>query len=206
MATLTTIAAVKRQLGITTYVDGTLTTNNDDDDVLQAAVDQASQMFQTECRREFTATPYGKLTYDLAPPDIYGSKLYFGTDFLGVDQVYDGNGSLIPAANYVLLPNNGLPKYGLQIVNYAGQWFQSPTTGYKQAIVVNGTTGFCETEDRPADVTRAVTKLAAWLYQTRDNTGDVVKFADGTMSIPSDVPNVIIQSLISKKVRRSARL
>lgn len=199
MATLTTIAAVKRQLGITLYVDGTLTTNDSDDDVLQAAVEQASQMFQTECRREFTATPGATLTYDLAPPDIYGSQLFFRADFLGVDQVYNGNGSLIPASNYVLLPNNGLPKYGLQMVNGGGQWYQNPTTGYKQAITVNGTTGFCETEDRPSDVTRAVTKLAAWLYQTRDNTGDVVKFADGTMSIPSDVPNIVLQTIKNYK-------
>lgn len=200
MATLTTIDAVKRQLGITTYVDGTLTTNTDDDDVLQAAVDQASAMFQTEVRREFTATPGATLTYDLAPPDIYGSKLYFGADFLGVDQVYNGNGSLIPAANYVLLPNNGLPKYGLQMVNGNGQWYFNNNTGYKAAIVVNGTTGFCELEDRPSDVVRAVTKLAAWLYQTRDNTGDVVKFADGTMSIPGDVPSIVIQTI--KNYRR----
>lgn len=203
MATLTTVDRVKRELGIVVYTNGTLSTNTADDDILADKVTEASQLFETETDFTFSATPGATLTYDLIQPDVFGRKLFFGTPFLGVDRIINGDGTVFTTADYFLLPNNGTPKYGA-ILNtmQAVFWQLSNANGYKQAIQVQGTTGFCETGDQPADVTMAVTKLAAFLYQIRDNSGEVVKFADGTMAIPAGVPDVVIRTIQSYKRAR----
>lgn len=203
MADLTTVARVKRELEITKYVNGTLSVNTVDDDILADKVTEASQLFETETRYTFSATPFATLTYDLAPPDVYGRKLFFGTPFQGVDRIINGDGTVFTAADYFLLPNNVTPKYGAQLNNMQAIFWQlSTANGYKQAIQVQGTTGFCATGEQPADVTMAVTKLAAFLYQIRDNSGEVVKFADGTMAIPAGVPDIVIRTIQNYKRAR----
>src|SRR5690349_21238024 len=99
MADLTTVAAVKRQLGI--GVGGTL--NTTDDDLIALYVTQASQLIETECMRPFSAT-VGTLFYDAKYPVIEKSILYFDQDYLGVDAVSNGTNGTINAANYRLLP------------------------------------------------------------------------------------------------------
>lgn len=205
MSSLTTLTRVKRELGILTYTQsGTLNPDNlADDDILADKITEASQMFETETRYSFSATPGATLVYDLQQPDVVGRKLFFGTPFLGVDRVINGDGTVFTAADYFLLPNNDTPKYGL-VLNIMQNifWQLSTANGYKQAIQVQGTTGFCATGEQPSDVTTAVTKLAAFLYQIRDNSGDITKFADGTMVIPAGVPDIVIRTINNYKRAR----
>jgi hypothetical protein len=108
----------------------------------------------------------------------------------------NGDGSLIAPTNYRLLPvNNHPPYYGLQMLQGATTYFlPNQTNGWQSAIQVQGSLGFCNTGAQPDDVILAVTRLAAWLYMTRDSSGDVVKFADGTMVIPSNAPALVLQT------------
>lgn len=198
-ATLTTLAAVKRQLGLITNTNGTIADNTDDDTLIETYVIQASQMFETETRRTFSATSNATLTYDVLPPQTFGNKLFFTEDMLNVDRIVNA-GTVIQPGSFTLLPYNGYPKYGLRLDTYSlAYWQQSSLTGWFAAIQIQGTMGYCETGQQPADVTLAVTKLAAYLYQTRDNNGDVVKFADGTMSIPGDAPQMVLRTINSYK-------
>lgn len=193
MVDLTTAAAVKAQLHII-GVNGTV--DPVDDALISGYVSQASQMFSTQTRRQFYATGGATLTYDIAHPDIYGSKLFFNEDVLVVERVINGDNTVIPATNYRTLPVNYNPKYGIQLLQGATTWWTpGQTNGFQNAIQVQGSLGFCATGAQPDDVTLAVTRLAAFLYVTRDSSGDVVKFADGTMQIPANAPELVLKTI-----------
>jgi hypothetical protein len=198
MGDLTTVSAVKRQLGI-----GISTLNIADDDLLGLYVTQASQMIETECARTFSET-IGTLYFDARYPVIEGRTLYFDQDMLGVDAVFNGaNGTLNPS-DYRLLPVHASPKYALQLLPKSNLSWQVGNDGYVQnAIGVIGTSGYCLSSARPADITLAATKLAAWLYQNRDNDGSTVQIANGTTVIPAEAP-VFVLRVIEKYIRRVA--
>ncbi len=186
MADLTTLAAVKTQLGIGTLL-------NTDDALLSTYVTEASVMIESYCSRSFNAAN-GTLTYDIAPPYIYGRKLFFRDDVLGVYEVRNGDGTLITSDQYRLLPLNTSPLYGLELLPSSGvTWAWTPAGDWLSAITVAGTLGYSTTP--PQDVVLAATKLAAWLYQNRDNSDDNVRFADGSMNIPSAAPAVVLRIL-----------
>lgn len=195
---LTTTAAVKRQLAI--GVNGTV--NNVDDDLIDTYVAQASQMIQTECVRTF-GTLVGTFYYDAAYPVAVNNLLYFDQDFLQVDSVSNGSNGTLDPSNYRLLPINFQPKYALQLLNKSTQVWVVGNDGYAQnAIVVMGTAGYCTPADRPADITNAATKLAAFLYETRD-VEPTVQIANGFAVLPANAPSVVLRTIASY-VRRVA--
>src|SRR5678816_2046163 len=164
MVDLTTTVAVKSVLHIT---------ESTDDSIFDTFVTQASQDFMTEARRQFYSTGGATLTYDIADPQIIGRKLFFATDVQAVDRIINGYGSVIDPSSYRLLPLNASPKYAAELYVGAGVFWQpSPTNNWQSAIQVQGTIGYNPTGETPSDVTYAVTKLAAFYYQTRDNSGD----------------------------------
>lgn len=192
MVDLTTTAAVKAQLHITETTDDTL---------IDGFVTQASEMFQTETRRQFYATGGSTLTYDILNPQIIGRKLYFQTDVLGVDRIVNGDGSVLTTIDFRLLPLNDSPKYAAEL--YVGAnvyWQQSPSNNWQSAIQVQGTVGYNLTGQVPSDVQYAVTKLAAWMYITRDSNGDVIRFADGSSQIPANAPETVLK--VAKNYKR----
>ncbi len=185
MVDLTTTAAVKTQLHIT---------ENTDDGIIDNYVTQASTMFQTEARRQFYATGGATLTYDIYSPQIIGRKLYFMDDLLAVDRIINGDGSVLDATTYRLLPLNASPKYAAELYMGANVYWQpSPSNNWQSAIQVQGTVGYNLTGSVPSDVTFAVTKLAAWMYVTRDSNGDVIRFADGSTQIPANAPQSVLR-------------
>jgi len=188
---LTTTANVKSVLHITETTD---------DAMIDMFIAQASEMFSVEARRQFYATTGATLTYDIAPPQIYGSQLFFLEDILDVDRVINGDGSVITRDQFRLLPINGSPKYALQLYVGNNIFFQSnDVNSWQSAIHVQGTMGYCETGSVPSDVVYAVTKLAAFFYETRDNQGDVIRFADGSTQIPSNAPPLVLRVVANYK-------
>jgi len=195
----TTTAAVKRQLNI--GQNGTL--NTIDDDLISVYVTQASQLIDTECSRVFAPT-VGTLFYDAIYPVICGNTLYFDQDYIGINAISNGSNGTLDPSNYRLLPLAYSPKYGVQLLAKSSETWLVGNDGFAQnAICVIGTTGFCLDADRPADITLAATKLAAWLYQNRDNDGSSVQVADGSMVIPADAPTFVLRT-INKYIRRVA--
>lgn len=185
MATsLTTLAAVRAQLSF----DNTLT---GDDALISTYVEQASAMIETYCKRTLAAAN-GTLHFDVRPPDVYGNKLFFGADVIGVYAVVNGDGETVASSDYQLLPNNSTPKYAIRLLNGKAWTYD---TNREAAITIAGTLGMFAADAIPDDLALAATKLAAWLYQTRDNREDNVRFADGSMVIPSDAPAVVLRIL-----------
>lgn len=199
MADLCSVAAVKRQLNI----GATGTANVIDDDLIAVYVTDASKLIETECARTFSAT-VGTYLYDVGYPVTEGRKLYFRDDMLGVDYLVNGANGTLTSAHYRLLPLDTSPKYALQLLDSAGMEWQIGNDGYRQnAILLVGTAGFCLTGTLPADISLSTTKLAAWLYQHRDDTGDSIQMADGSVVIPSNAPQFVLRTL-SRYVRRAS--
>lgn len=199
MTDYTTLLAVKTQLDI--GVNGT--TNTTDDSLISLYVTQASQMIDTETGRNFTYS-VGTTFYDARYPVVDGNMLYFDQDYLSVDALSNGaNGTLDPS-NYRLLPLRLSPKYALQLLPKSNMTWQTGNDGFVQnAICVIGTSGYCLDTDRPADITLSATKLAAWLYENRDNDGSTVQMAQGAVAIPANAPTFVLRT-INKYIRRVA--
>lgn len=191
--TLTSLAAVKKQLGIGQH--GTLLTL--DDDLLIDYVITASRAVETFCGRNFTAWGNGTLqkTFDYDSPPVFGRVLYLDNDLLSVTRLEnDGNSNsgTITSDKYRLLPSNDTPKYAIELLqgsSYAWTYDDTP----EDAIKIIGTWGYSNTP--PKDVEDATTHYAAWLYQTRDSTGERVQYADGTVVIPSSAPAIVFNLL-----------
>ena len=171
----TTTSAVKRQIAI--GVNGTV--NTVDDDLIATYVTQASQAIDTYTGRTF-AESVGTLFYDARFPVIERRTLYFDQDYLGINALSNGANGTINPANYRLLPQHYPPKYAVQLLEASGLYWQAGNDGGAQnAIAVIGTTGYCLSSARSADITLAATKLAAHLYMTRDNDGSAVQVSTG---------------------------
>jgi hypothetical protein len=197
-AALTTLNAVKQQLNI--GQDGTLNTR--DDDLITRYVHDASGMVESHCNRFFSDVTNGSGTlnipHDCIYPAVNGRTLFLAEDLLSVGTLINqhdgGNGSTLTADQYNLLPTYGYPKYGIEIKkSVAVQWsYEGDNRG---AIHVIGSWGFCTAAQRPRDITEAATRLAAWLYQTRDNDGSAIQTADGSTVIPPDAPPLVFKML-----------
>lgn len=200
MSDLTTVTRVKTQLGI--GVNGT--TNVVDDSMLADFVTQASQMITTYTQRQFYVT-YGTLTYDSIYPITEGRRLYFTEDWQQVDFVWNGANGTFQASDYRLVPTHSSPKYGLELLPASQKTWVVGNDGFPQnAITVVGSYGYCDDNTRPADITLAATRLAAWLYQNRDNDGSIIQMADGNLAIPSTAPNFVF-TVLDRYVRSVAQ-
>jgi hypothetical protein len=194
----TTLAEVKQQLNVGQH--GTL--NVLDDDLLTTYVYQASAAIDAYCGRSFADVTNGTGTlvkkYDYAQPPIFGRKLFVDDDLLSVTALYnDGNtnSGTIGADKYRLLPPNDTPKYAIELTHGSGYtWGYDDTP--EEAIRVQGSWGYAtSTLTMPAEIRTAATKLAAFLYQTRDNDGSRIQFADGSASIPPGAPPMVFKLL-----------
>ena len=191
MAYLTTTAAVKRQLGLVGTVQGTVVDKTADNDLIDVYVAQATELFNSEVGYTFIATN-GTLELDACAPHAYGRKLFFRQPVVDVYSVVNGDGQTLTDSEYRLLPANESPKYGIEIKQGSGKYWNYDTSP-EAAIVIGGTLGYATEANVPADVTLAVTKLAANLYQNRDNRGEIIRFADGSSQVPADAPGIIFK-------------
>lgn len=180
MANLTTTALVKEAQDI----DGT-----SEDAFIGTLVAAASQMIENICKRTLVRAER-TLTYDVCAPYVYGQKLFFREDVISVSAVVDGSGTL-DSSKYRLLPPNETIKYGLQLKG-SNAWTY---TEREEAITVMAVAGDYDENAIPADLRQAATKLAQWMYVTRDSSGDTIRFANGDISIPTDAPGQVLKIL-----------
>lgn len=186
MTDLTTRAAVKLQLGI-----GTVT----DDSLLDVYVTQASEAVEKYCHRRFIAATETRL-YDAAYPTIEGPKLYLDDDMVSVGTISNGVNGTLSADQYRVLPQNKTPKYAVELLPSANiSWTTSNQGNRQNAIVITGEYGYCTAGNVPNVITLAATKLAAWLYQNRDNDGTSFSLPDGSKTIPAEAPPLVIKLL-----------
>lgn len=181
MADLTTLANVRQLLGFAADETG------DDALIQNMLIPAASSMIEGYCKRTF-GTLNGTLTLDACPPYLFGDTLFLrDAELTGIYSMVVNAATTLTSADFDLLPYNSDRKFEVRLK--AGKsWHVSSVRG---AFVIAGTLGYGSI---PNDVSYAATRLAGWLYQTRDNEGDVY-IANDTTTIPAEAPPLVFKIL-----------
>lgn len=111
-------------------------------------------------------------------------------DLLTVTTLTNGDGTVLTTADYILLPNNATPKFGIKLRESSSySWEPTSAGNYEQAISVAGTWGYAATA--PDDIYNACLQLAAAMYERRmgeNVTGVTTITAAGVVIAPQDIP------------------
>lgn len=182
--------------------------SNDDNALITTMISQAQKIIDAYCKRTFE---YGNATVHKFTPlpvnyggDILmdGLTLMFDTDCCSVSSVVNGDGTAIASSEYVLLPANLTPSYGLQLKRLSNvRWTYSDSP--EQSIQVTGKWSFSETA--PADIVYATQKLVKYIYTSRANSQDAdrdVVSTDGVVIAQSRIPKDVL-SIINPYKRYS---
>lgn len=190
-----TLAEVKAWLGIDTV-------NLTDDTQITRAITASQQIIDTHCRRSFEAAADSVRLFDALGDHIEYDELWFDTDCCQITTIINGDSTTVTAGQYVTLPGNFAPYYGVRLKTSAGvSWTYD--TDYAKAISVTGRWAYSVTA--PADIVYACTRLAAYLYKQRDNYNIGLERAEatpmGTMLLPMALPKDVL-TLLNPYVRR----
>lgn len=184
----TTWEAVKMYLAIS---------GSGDDALGGSLVSRACAMIDQFCRRRFAAVTATRL-FDVPS----GPTLWLDEDLLSVTTLLNGDGSTLTSGQYVLLPTNMTPRYGIRL--RSGSAWVGGATGDEQAISVAGTWGYSSTP--PDDVVQAAVRLSAWLYKQRDAPfGTTARPDVGIVEVPAAIPEDVKAILLRyQRVRLAA--
>lgn len=181
MTQLCTLAQVRSML----HFDATDT--GDDSLIENVLIPASSQMIENDCQFTFGTLP-GSLQLFAAPPYLLGNVLYFRDNvFTTIDAITTNQGTLTPNEDYVALPQNFAPKTRAMLLSFNNTGISNPAG----TLTVSGTLGYGSI---PPDVNWAATRLAAWLYQTRDSSGEV-QIVENVTNVPAEAPPAIRRTL-----------
>ena len=183
MTDYTTESAVKTYL----HISGT-----QDDSLIGELVTRASAIIDMQCGRRF-ASQAATHTYDAHGSHISGRLLLLDNDLLTVTSLTNGDGTVIPASDYILRPLNWPPYFGIALKSSSNiNW--TYTGDPEGAISVAGTWGYSATPPEP--IVQAAIRLAAWLYRQRDTgveAGSVEVTDKGVSVAPARLPRDIAE-------------
>ncbi|MEY4376140.1 MAG: hypothetical protein RJB26_690 [Pseudomonadota bacterium] len=184
-----TLANLRRWLNIT---------SSSDDDILQAALDDATAHIERETLRVWAAIADTTRRFD-AVVDVRGRTLVFDAEIASITSITNGNGASVAASQYVTEPRNASPATAVTLkLNSTTEWTWS--TSPEDAIAVTGR--WAATITPPDDIVRACRRLAAWYYLQRRNPDDLdrpIVTADGMTLTPSRVPSDVAGPLRSRR-------
>jgi hypothetical protein len=181
MPDLTTLAQVRQMLSFDPSV------TDDDPLIADVLIPAASTLIESYCRTAFGTITGQTLVMDAAKPYLYGDTLFFRDQYVLTVDSFVTDTVTLTAADYDLLPYNS-PRKTAARLRRGKTWNYSDPRG---AFRITGSVGYGSI---PPDVRLAATRLAAWLYQTRDNEGAVVVAGD-TTTIPAEAPPLVFKIL-----------
>ena len=193
---LVTRADVKTYLGIA---------STDDDDLLDDLIASAESIVAEFTHRTFDASSSVK-KFD-AEADVEGPTLYFSSGFELAGEpsaVSNGDGTaLVADTDYVMVPSNRFPAFGLQMLPSSSSYWQGKSNGdHVNAISVTGAWGY--STSAPNDVVQAARRLSAFLYRQRDTNADADRplIVEGVTILPSSLPRDV-ERMLSPYVLRT---
>jgi len=168
-----------------------------DVDLLQAAIDWASDFIDDWCHRVFSANHATRYytRHDVDPCDSH--LLYLGEDLVRIDAVSNGDTTNITGAEYVLEPRNAdaenRPYYALRLLSTSA--FVWPTDGYVQ---VSGLWGYSSAPD--AVIVGCCLRLAEYHYRSKAPQTSTTLF-DGSLQkeLPQGFPTDVLTVLDQRK-------
>lgn len=157
-----------------------------DDQLLTALLSRATAAIEQYTGRVFEVSTATARKFDAIGPHISGPTLYLDRDACAISSVTNGDGTSVSASEYVTLPRNDAPYYGIKLKTQSGKvWTYS--TDWESAITVTAKWGYSETP--PADVAQACIQWAAFLYRKKDAPlQDVTAIEAGVVITPVSVP------------------
>ena len=195
---LVTTTAVKTYLGIS---------SSGDDALIGTLVSAAESIIEEFTHRIFDATSSTK-KFD-ALTDVRDSNLYFSSGLelaSAPSNVTNGDGSTLTAdTDFVYLPRNSFPAYGLSLLPSSSSYWQSSTNGdAANAISITGAWGYSASGSTPSGIVQAATRLSAFLYRQRDTNADTDRplIVDGVTILPSSLPKDV-ERMLSPYVLRT---
>lgn len=184
------LAQVKAYLGNASSADDTL---------LNDIIARAHSIINRYCGGrifEWTAAAEAK-TFD-AIADVDGRELlFYRHDLAEISSVVNGDGVTVSAGEYVTLPANGAPYYGLRLKASSGKAW-TYTTDPEGAISVTGKWAYSVA--CPADITAACVRLVAYLYRQKDTQQVFQQMANaqtGVMALPSEAIPSDIKTMLA---------
>ena len=173
-------------------------TNTNDDSVIEDLIESASRFIDAQTGRTFYARTETKY-YDVP----YGRELRLDDDLLTVTTLTNGDGTVITAADYNLIPKNSAPYYAIKLLDTSLLRWQSSSTGGAELIIsIVGTWGWVAT--RPDDINLACMQIAKNYYNKREGQGTegIAKVtAMGVVVTPAGAPMSAMQIINRYKKR-----
>ncbi len=202
LATTAANATAGTHIDLTTAGTGTLSIKKAyaDDAVVQQALDAAEEYIEAETHRYFedtTQTRYYRS--DALWPN--SRTLRLDQDLLAVITLTNGDdaATVIPPADYTLLPRNDAPPYHfIELTDTSSRIWEFDTDKW---VSVRGTWGWSDIP--PADVKQAVLVLGNYFYKQKDLSAslDVTAIPGaGVITIPSGIPATVLK--VIDKYRR----
>jgi hypothetical protein len=179
----TTTALVKTYLGISTSTDDTL---------IGTLIVRAQAMVDSYTGRTFEASA-NSTNYFNAKSDVYGRTLYFseGLEAATISTVTNGDSTTLTAnTDYVTVPANKTPYYGLTVLESSSKLWTSTSAGdNERAISISAKWAY--STSAPDDIAAATIRLTAFLYRQRESNADLdraVSVGDGMVLLPGRLP------------------
>lgn len=184
---LCTLQQVRNMIGL----NDALVDTGDDPLIQDVLIPAATDMINNEVQFTFGSAP-GQLSLYAAPPYLVGGVLYFRDNLVvSIDAIDVTDGTLTNGVDYVLQPLNFTPKTSALLLNYNAVSVLNPAG----TLMITGTLGYGSI---PGDVNYAATKLAAWMYHTRDSDGSIEIVGDIT-TVPATAPPLVMKILSKYK-------
>jgi len=179
----TDTTTLKRYLGISGTADDTLLTE---------LITRAQAIIDRWTGRTFEAATDTTRRFDATDPS--GGALFFGADLCAITSIVNGDGTTLALTDYVTLPRNTTPYYGIALKRLGGVLW-TYTTDPENAIAVTGKWAYSTTA--PADIAGACVRLAAYMYRQKDNAGELDRaiVAGNATILPGQIPNDVMLTL-----------
>ena len=179
---------VKRYLGLWGH-DPLL---SKDDVLLEENIDRAIRIIEKGTHRTFQGIKQTR-RYDYPEYPAGTDTLLLDYDLRKIIKLGNGDGTLIPAADRVLLPYNETPHYGIRLINDACWTYDTTPTA---CIAVRAWWGSSMVPD--FDCQQAIIRLTAYLYKQKDaQTFESTAFLDGgVMVIPQGMPKSVANFIL----------
>lgn len=173
-----------------------------DDAVAESILDDASRAVDIYCARQFFAAAASRAY--TAPPD--GSRtIWLRTDWWQIDNIINGDGSVVPASAWQALPLSGPPYDAVRLRDSAGlRWLSTNAGDYLGAITISGSTGYVQRSASTPEALRCIAAtqratliVALALYRRRFGAGTdaATVTAAGIVLTPQGMPRDAAQLL-----------
>ena len=156
-------------------------------------ITRASKRIDDYCGRTFVAfdSDYTTRYFD-ALRDIWGPELFFDRDVSILSTVTNGDGAVVTTDQYVTLPTNETPWYGIRLKASSGvAWTYASDP--EEAISIAGHWSYNSTSDNLTAVTDACVRMVTWMYRQRESQADLDRplMVEGTGNIlmPTRLPD-----------------